>query len=57
MSSPLLSACSWVTYCPKTRWETSLGNKPPVKVESRAICYRKDLKGIPTYLPVKITKL
>lgn len=52
-----VQACSWVTYCPKTRWETSLGNKPPFKVSSLAYCNRKDLRRIPTYLPVKITTL
>ncbi|PFX25534.1 G-protein coupled receptor GRL101 [Stylophora pistillata] len=52
-----VQACSWVSHCPESRWEASLGNKTPYKIDSFVICNRKDLGAIPTYLPVKITKL
>jgi len=50
-------ACSWTTHCVKDGWENSLGDKPPSEVKSLAKCSRKDLTGVPTYLPVKITIL
>ena len=50
-------ACSWTSHCVKDGWEASLGDKPPNEVKSLAMCKRKDLAGIPTYLPVKITIL
>jgi len=53
----LILACSWTSHCVTGGWEASLGDERPLKVESPAICLRKDLTGIPTYLPVKITKL
>ena len=53
----LLLACSWTSHCVTGGWEASLGDERPRKVESLAICLRGNLTGIPTYLPVKITKL
>ena len=53
----LFLACGWTSHCVTGGWEASLGDNRPRKVESFAICLRKDLTGIPTYLPVKITKL
>ncbi|KAL9955436.1 hypothetical protein ACROYT_G036764 [Oculina patagonica] len=50
-------ACRWTGHCVKGGWEASLGDEPPREVKSLAMCSRQDLTGIPTYLPVKITKL
>ncbi|KAJ7373485.1 hypothetical protein OS493_011080 [Desmophyllum pertusum] len=52
-----VQACSWISHCVKGGWEASLRNERPTSVRSLAICQRKDLTGIPTYLPVKITIL
>lgn len=52
-----LQVCGWTGRCVTGSWEASLGNERPLKVKSLALCLRRNLTGIPTYLPVKITKL
>ncbi|XP_067045213.1 G-protein coupled receptor GRL101-like isoform X2 [Acropora muricata] len=49
-------ACSWTSHCVKDGWEAHLGNETPV-IKSLAICSRKNITAIPTYLPTKLTVL